>query len=320
MGAPYDGRRFDNEEPTPDHGLRGFLRWQLHRRATPWPPYDAPQIAAAPPASVGGTALQATWVGHSTVLLQLDGCNVLTDPIWSERASPLRWAGPRRHHPPALRFADLPPIHLVLVSHGHYEHLDRPTLARLRRDHGCPVVLPRGLGRLLGRGPGPPVLEMDWGERLRAPGCEALELSCLPARHMSHRGPLDQGRTLWAAFALRGSRHAVYFAGDTGYGRHFGAAARAAGPFDLALLPIGAFRPRWFMRPVHMGPHDALRALDDLGAGAAMAIHFGTFRLADDGRDEAPELLRRLLARPERAGTRFCVPRFGETLALDATI
>jgi L-ascorbate metabolism protein UlaG (beta-lactamase superfamily) len=234
--------------------------------------------------------MRVTFVGHSTALLQTAGMNVLTDPVWSERASPVAWAGPRRHRPPGLRFEDLPPIDLVLISHNHYDHLDLPTLRRLAREHAPRFVAGLGVGRLLTDVGVGPVLEMDWWQQAAGPG--DLTVSCVPARHFSGRGLRDRNASLWCGYVLHGPGGLVYFAGDTGFGGHFEEIARRLGAPRLALLPIGAYLPQWFMGPVHLSPPEALRAHRILGARTSVGLHFGTFRIADDADGQAVAVLR----------------------------
>ena len=279
------------------HTFRDLLRWARERRRQPprvVPDYDPPVAAsdfAAPRA--GPATLTATWVGHATALLQLGSVNVLTDPQWSDRASPVPWAGPARLVAPPLALESLPPIDVVLISHNHYDHLDRGTVRRLaRREPDAEWFVPLGLGGLLSRWGVRRVREADWWETAHTPDAE---VSCVPARHFSARTPWDRARTLWAGWTIAANGWRVYFAGDTAYHPEFGAIAARFGPFDLALLPVGAYEPRWFMGSVHMNPEDAVAAYADLRAAHATApppamvpIHWGTFRLTDEPVDEAP--------------------------------
>ncbi len=310
MGAPRQGGRFRNEGVVRHAQPGRVLRWLATRKAPHWPDVEAPP-GPPPPYEVSGPALQATVVNHATVLLQMDGINVLTDPIWSARCSPVSFAGPRRHRPPGLRFEDLPPIHLVLLSHNHYDHLDLPTLRRLAAVHAPAVVTGLGNAPLLERAGLSVVHELDWWDSVPVPGRADLTVTATPAQHFSGRSPLDRDRSLWCGLALHGSSGAAFFAGDSGYGEHFRAIRERLGAPRLALLPIGAYEPDWFMRPVHMTPRDAVRAHLDLAAGTSIGIHYGTFPLSDESPDAPPAELARARAEanlPERA---FFTPPHG---------
>ena len=285
-----------------------MLRWLLTRRPGPWPTWLESATGPPPPQRVD-QGIRVTFVNHATVLVQTGGLNLLTDPIWSERASPSRFVGPRRVRPPGIRFRDLPPIDMVVVSHNHYDHLDLPTLKRLARTHDPLFVVGLGNGELLRRAGIARVRELDWWESISP--ARALTLTAVPARHFSARGLCDRDATLWAGYYLSGPDGAIYFAGDTGYGVHFEQIRQRLGPPRLALLPIGAFRPRWFMARVHLSPADALRAMEALGAPHALAIHFGTFPLADDGMKEPVKRLHRLLASHPSPRPDFRVLDFG---------
>jgi L-ascorbate metabolism protein UlaG (beta-lactamase superfamily) len=238
---------------------------------------------------VGKGELRVTFVNHATVLIQMDGLNLLTDPIWSERCSPLSWAGPRRFRPPGIRFEALPPIDAVFLSHNHYDHLDIPTLSRLKKAHAPRIFTPLGNAALLEHEQIDGAIDMDWWDQGEL-GSE-VELFCVPAQHWSGRGTADRARTLWSGWVLRGAAGTVTFAGDTGYGPHLKEIRKRFGPSRMALLPIGAYLPRWFMEPVHMSPADAVLAHQDLEAAHSLAIHHGTFMLADDGQDEPVDVL-----------------------------
>ncbi len=224
----------------------------------------------------------------------MGGANVLTDPIWSDHASPLGIAGPRRWVPPGLALDALPPVDLVLLSHNHYDHFDAPTIRRLARAHRSAIwCVPLGLGRQVRRLGAADVREHDWWERTVLTGTGwRLDLGCTPARHFSARGPFDRNRTLWCGWALRAPNGGLFFAGDTGYHPEFGRIAERFGPFDAVLLPVGAYLPSWMMRPVHLDPEEALRAYADLCRDATkpvlMPIHWGTFKLTDEPMDEPP--------------------------------
>lgn len=278
----FDGSRFYNPDAPQAPGFLHVLRWKLSSRPEPSPPFIADVQQSIPPRKVEGGHIRITLVNHSTVLVQGSGSNLLTDPIWSERASPLSWKGPRRRRKPGVRMEDVPPIDAVLISHNHYDHLDLSSLRQLAaRGHSTFVVAARG-ARLLRSQKIEPVYELDWGESLSISG---LTIHCSPALHFSARGLLDRNKTLWCGYVIEYPERLVYFAGDTGFGNHFAQIRQKFGSPNLALLPIGAYEPRWFMSPVHMSPEEAVKAHDLLGAKTSIAIHHGTFQLADDAVD-----------------------------------
>jgi L-ascorbate metabolism protein UlaG (beta-lactamase superfamily) len=305
----FDGERFLNPDPRKPQG--SFLRWMRERERGPWADWTEEPPGARPPWRVPHGTLRVTFVNHATVLLQLDGVNVLTDPIWSDRCSPVSWVGPRRHRAPGLRFEDLPPIDAVVLSHNHYDHMDVPTLRRLARAFPRVRVF-AGLGNatfLRSKGLHN-VTEVDWWQEL--PLSAAVTLVSVPAQHFSSRGLRDRDGTLWTGYAFRSSAGLSYFAGDTGYSPHFRQIRERLGPVRLAVLPIGAYRPEWFMDPVHVSPHQAVRAAQDLEAELSVPMHYGTFRLADDGQEEPVAELKRALEAMGPAAPRFWVLGFGE--------
>jgi L-ascorbate metabolism protein UlaG (beta-lactamase superfamily) len=231
---------------------------------------------------VGGNELRVTLINHSTVLLQQNGAHFLTDPIWSERASPLAWAGPRRRRKPGVVWEDLPRIDIVLLSHNHYDHLDLATLRRLADRGQSQFVVPIGVARLLRSQRIGPVHELDWSESVPL---GRIIVHSVPALHFSARGIFDRNATLWCGYVIEAADRMVYFAGDTAFGAHFAAIRERFGQPRLALLPIGAYEPRWFMSPIHMNPEDAVKAHQILGAETSIAIHHGTFQLGDEGID-----------------------------------
>jgi len=278
----FDGKRFYNPNAPQSRGFRDALRWKLTSQPEPSPRFVADVDPSTPPRRVEGSGLRTTFVNHSTVLLQQRGCNVLTDPIWSERASPVSWAGPRRRRIPGVSWQDLPCIDAVLISHNHYDHLDLPTLRRLAARGESTFVVPARLARLLRSERIGPVHELDWGESLSLSG---VTVHCVPALHFSSRGIYDRNMTLWCGYVIQFQGRLVYFAGDTAFGSHFAQIREKFGSPGLALLPIGAYAPRWFMSSIHMAPDEAVRPHAILGASTSIAIHHGTFQLADEGID-----------------------------------
>ncbi len=317
-GAPsdhFDGRHFfNNEAPIGRRGFGSFFKWMWTRKPGPWLDWIANPPAEPLPERVGPGELRVTFVGHSTVLIQMDGLNILTDPFWSERIGPVGFIGPKRHRAPGVRFEDLPPIDVVLIGHNHYDHMDMPTLERLAAVHH-PLFL-TGLGNaalLTARGIDR-VREMDWWQNEKL--AEDVTANFVPARHFSGRGLCDRNRSLWGGFVIQGPAGTVYFSGDTGMGPQFEEIRKKFGRPRLALLPIGAFRPRWFMGPVHLSPDEAVEAHQILGAGTSLAVHFGTLRLGDDGQFEPVEELFRSLGERGVSAARFWVLEPGQGRAV----
>lgn len=253
------------------------------------------------------TGLRLTWLGHSTVLLELDGARVLTDPVFGERASPLSFAGPRRFHPVPVALAELPPLDLVVLSHDHYDHLCRDTMAALAR-MSVPIVTALGVGaRLEALGiDARRITELDWHESTQV---GPLRVTAAPSQHFSGRAVGDRNHTLWASWVLEGTRHKVYFSGDTGFTDEFRSIGERYGPFDLVMLEVGAWNEAW--GDIHLGPKNALRAFDMLGGGALLPVHWGTFNLALHAWDEPAETL---LA--EAGGRRIVTPGLGRVVEL----
>jgi L-ascorbate metabolism protein UlaG (beta-lactamase superfamily) len=305
----FDGERFFNPG-VPEKG-RSFWKWMLSRERGHWPEWIPGEPGPAPPRRVGEGALRATFVNHATVLVQMDGVNVLTDPVWSERVGPWNVVGPRRHRPPGLRFEDLPPLDAVVVSHAHYDHMDLPTLRRLSAERPCPVLVPLGDRAFLAPRGVERAQDMDWWQSRELGG--GVRVHCVPARHFANRGLGDRDRTLWAGFVLEGPSGRVFFAGDTGDGPHVEAIAKRFAPLRLALLPIGAYRPRWFMAPVHLDPAQAVDVARRLAASTSVAIHFGTFAQGDDGEAEPLDDLAAALSKAG-GGLRFLALRNGESV------
>ncbi len=287
----FDGRHYFNPEAQQARGFLDVMRWQRQRRPEPSPDWADDVAPTVPPARAEAGRLHVTFIHHATVLLQGPGWNLLTDPIWSERASPVSWLGPRRHRRPGVRQKDLPHIDAVLISPNHYDHLDWPPVRCLAGRDRPHCVVPAGGGRWMQQRNIGPVWELDWGESLT--GAD-LRLFSAPAAHFSARGLHDRNCTLWCGYVIETTVGMIYFAGDTGFGRHFAWIREQFGPPTLALLPIGAYAPRWFMGPVHMAPEDALQAHEILGAGTSIAIHHGTFRLTDEALDTPRQRLEEL--------------------------
>jgi N-acyl-phosphatidylethanolamine-hydrolysing phospholipase D len=259
----------------------------------------------------------ATWIGHATVLLQVGERNIITDPMFSQRAFPAQWLGPRRIMEPALAIEALPPLDVVLLSHNHYDHLDRASVQHLALAHPDAVwCVPLRLGRTLARWGARHVVELDWWDSRDVCGCR---ITATPACHFSARGLADRNRTLWCGYAVETPESRWYFAGDTAYHPEFGAIGARLGPFDLVMVPIGAYDPRWFMRAVHLDPEEAVQAYVDLAGSAIenlplmLALHWGTFRLTDEPMDEPPRRAVPAWLRRGLPADRLWIAAFGET-------
>jgi L-ascorbate metabolism protein UlaG (beta-lactamase superfamily) len=305
----FDGKRFYNPDAPQAPGLLEALRWKLTSRPEPSPNFIPDVEQSRPPRRLEGSELRATLVNHSTVLLQQRGSNILTDPIWSERAGPLPWIGPRRRRKPGVSWEDLPSIDAVLISHNHYDHLDLPTLRRLAARGDSTFIVPARGARLLRSENIGPAHELDWGESLSLPG---FTIHCVPALHFSRRGICDRNKTLWCGYIISSENGIVHFAGDTAFGDHFAQIRERFGSSRLALLPIGAYEPRWFMSSVHMAPEEAIRAHEILGSGTSIAIHHGTFQLGDDGIETAKRQL--LASSPPDS---FLILENGQSIGID---
>jgi L-ascorbate metabolism protein UlaG (beta-lactamase superfamily) len=306
----FDGQRFFNP-----NGANGQPFWKVPRLLltprTPWPA-EVPVEPRRPP-SLGPDEVIVTFVGHATFLIQTGAPSILIDPVYNRRASPVSFAGPRRVRAPGVRFDDLPTISLVLLSHNHYDHCDLGTLQLLDQRFHAPVVTPLGNGRLLRSAGIGRIEEIDWwGTASTAP----LPITLTPAQHFSARNMFDRNRALWGGFLIEISDRRILFAGDTGYGPHFPEIAARLSPIDLALLPIGAYEPRWFMKDIHMNPAEAVQAHLDVGARRSIAMHFGTFQLTPEGIDDPPRELANALRGRAVPADRFRTLEVGESLRI----
>jgi N-acyl-phosphatidylethanolamine-hydrolysing phospholipase D len=308
------------------HGFRDFLKWTLvDRRRNPRSPDPDPAVfQLATPRFVKPRAAPSdvtlTWIGHSSFLLQLGGVNILLDPVWSNRASPVQFVGPRRWVRPGVAFDALPPIDAVVVSHDHYDHLDAGTIRRLSsRYPAAQWVAPLKVGEFLRSRGARDVVERDWWGATTICG---IEITSAPAQHFSGRTLGRRNRTLWCGWTLRSAHHCVFFAGDTALHPEFAEVARQLGPFDLAILPIGAYEPRWFMGAVHMNPEDCIKAVAQIMSGQdgqrmiVTAGHWGTFKLTDEPMDEPPARMRRVWLEAGGDVNDLWIMQHGETRAL----
>ena len=313
----FDGTHFFDPHGTPPKGVLDMLRWWAGPAKTQWPAWAPSPFADRPPARVAGSAWRISYVGHASLLIQTAGLNLLIDPVWSERASPFSFAGPKRVNDPGVAFDALPAIDAVLVSHNHYDHLDVATLARLAAAHRPRVVTPLGNDTVMRAHDAAIAAEpYDWHQRVVLGAGVAVTL--VPVRHWSARGLFDRNRALWAGFAIETPAGRIFHVADSGYGegRHFRVARERYGPFRLAVLPVGAYEPRWFMGPQHMNPAEAVKAFADSGAELALGHHYGTFQLTDEGIDAPVAALTAARAAAGLAPERFRLLRPGEVWEL----
>ena len=315
----FDGTRFFNPGGPEPRGRLDFLRWQLLEARAAWPAsFPSPFPPDRPPAVVGGDALRIVHIGHASFLAQTRGRNILIDPVWSERASPFSFVGPKRVNAPGIAFEDLPRIDCVLVTHNHYDHMDTATIGRLWQRFAPRVITPLGNDVVLRAAvPDLAVEAVDWGDSVDLGG--GLIVHAEPSQHWSARGLSDRSHALWASFVLQAGARKLYCVGDSGFGDGaiFTRVRQRHPDLAAALLPIGAYEPRWFMRPSHMNPDDAVRAMELCGAPRAFGHHWGTFRLTNEAIDQPVRDLAAALAARGIAAERFPALRPGEVQILD---
>lgn len=311
------GNRYDIEGHRGQASLRDLLRWQFGGSRARWPERAQNRSYPPPPERVGGNRLLVTWIGHATMLVQTAGCNILTDPFLSARASPVSFVGPKRVRPPALTSQTMPPIDMILLSHNHYDHMDIPALCDIARHHAPVVITPTGNARLVQKASDQlRIIELGWGESTAVNG---LSVHLTPALHWSKRAFIGANTALWGAFAVETPGGTIYFAGDTGFGTGatFAAIRAQFGPPRLSLLPIGAYEPRWFMKPHHMNPEEAVRAHQALASRTSIAMHHGTIQLTDEAMDAPVRDLGEALSRHGVDRGAFLVPDVGEMLSIE---
>jgi L-ascorbate metabolism protein UlaG (beta-lactamase superfamily) len=310
----FDGKKFINPGGFKPMGFKDLFKWFRTRQKGEWQAIKEIPYGAPPSERTDGDSIIVTFVNHSTFLIQTRGLNILTDPVWSERASPVPFAGPKRMRPPGVRFEDLPKTDVILLTHNHYDHLDIATLKKLSAECNPKIFCPLGVGEYLKKKGIGNVSEMDWWDEISIDS--GLSLICTPAQHFSGRGMFDRDRTLWAGFALRTDKGSIYYSGDTGYGDFFRQIADRISPIRLSFLPIGAYKPEWFMSPIHTSPEDAFRIHQIIKSRKTIAMHFGTFPLADDGMEEPGKTLKDVLKKEGIPEGDFIVPEEGVKITI----
>jgi L-ascorbate metabolism protein UlaG (beta-lactamase superfamily) len=305
----FDGKKFINPGGVQPAGFKDLIKWMRHREPGVWKEVKDEPFGPAPAERVDGDSIVVTFVNHSTFLIQTQGLNILTDPVWSERASPVSFAGPKRMRPPGIRFEDLPKIDIILLTHNHYDHLDIRAMEKLAEKFQPAIYTPLGGGKFLERKGIGNITEMDWWDE--ATTASGLKLICTPAQHFSGRGIFDRDKTLWSGFALMTENGSIYYSGDTGFGEFFNEIAERISPVRLSFLPIGAYKPSWFMAPIHTSPSDAVKIHRILGSPKSIGMHFGTFPLADDGMEDPAKDLKIALEKEGISYYDFLVPKEG---------
>lgn len=306
----FDGNKFRNLSRREAKNLRGVSEYARKRRPDKWVRNYETFVRDTPLPLVAEDTIQVTYVNHSTFLIQTPTMNILTDPIWSERCSPVQFAGPRRMRPPGLRFEDLPDIDLVLLSHNHYDHFDVNTLKKIEKAWSPAYFAPLGVDKLLQKIGCSNVQAFDWGDKASV---KNIEVKCTPANHFSARGMFDRNKTLWCGYLLYIENFKLYFVGDTGYGDQFKKIGEQEGEIDLALIPIGAYMPEWFMSPIHISPPEAVQVHKDIRAKNSIAKHFGTFPLADDNPERSTHYLNQSLEKEGISQETFLIPDEGHS-------
>lgn len=313
-------RGFKNLYLKEDHSFFHFLKWQWERLWKKIPSQDTYKfpLSENDPSflKLNNDKITLTWIGHATVLLQIEGKNILTDPHFSERASPVQWAGPKRVVPPGIGFNDLPQIDYVIISHDHYDSLDVTTVKKLYKREGgedTTFFVPLGLKVWFEKLGIKNVIELDWWEEYKA---SDIRIIATPMQHWGKRSPFSRNEHLWASWVIISEGFRFYFGGDTGYSQHFKDIGRRYGPFDISAMPIGAYAPRWFMKNYHINPEEALQAHSDIRAKQSVGIHWGTFILTDEPLHEPPEKLLKALKEKRLPPDTFLVLKHGETIIL----
>lgn len=308
----YDGEHFHNLaiDPKGQRSAKDFLTWFFNRNLEPWTNLTNKTNTLL---NIRPTSLNVTWINHATVLVQVDGVNILTDPIWSERASPFSWLGPQRQVPPPIPISELPPIDAVVISHNHYDHMDLASLEQLNSLYQPVFITPLANKHYLESAGITNIIELDWWQ---AHSINSVKITATPAQHWSKRTLFDANRALWSGFYIQGLQQSVFYAGDTAYQAHFKLVKERLGPPSVALLPIGAYKPQWFMQRAHTSPEEAVLAHIDLKANISVPIHYGTFKLGDDSPESALSDLEKAIVTHHLDNKAFSILAPGELLSV----
>ncbi|MFN9502401.1 MAG: MBL fold metallo-hydrolase [Chryseotalea sp.] len=310
----FTGKEFINPGGVKAKGLGEVLQWMVKREQGPWTEIKDNKETTLPTERID-SGLHITFINHTTFLIQVDGINILTDPVWSERTSPFTWAGPKRMRQPGVKMEDLPPIDFIVLSHNHYDHLDITTVQELVKKHQPKIITPLGVKAFLHEEEIKGVQDMDWWDEKKL--TNNISIQAVPAQHFSGRGMFDRDKTLWCGYIFKRKTGNLYFAGDTGYNETtFKEIGEKCAPIQVSILPIGAYKPTWFMQNIHTSPEDAVKIFVETKTEWAVASHFGTFPLADDGQTEPIEELKEALNKYKINPEKFLPLREGSKLEL----
>jgi len=309
----FNGKRFKNPSGRSAKGFRDVGKYMQKRERDVWPPIVNPYVHTSAISRVPSSEIQYVWINHSTFLLQIDGMTILTDPIFSDYCSPVPVPPMKRHRPPGVSLDLLPDIDLVLVSHNHYDHLDKWSIAQISKRWNPQFICPLGNKTTVESMGASQVIEIDWYESSLF---KTLNITATPTNHFSSRGLYDRNTSLWSGFMISGTERQIYFLGDSGYSDIFKEVRSKLGHIDLALIPIGAYKPRWFMGPIHISPEEAVQVHKDLQSPKSVAMHFGTFALADDNPERAITEFAKALKDQEISDTEFSIIEEGRIQSL----